>query len=60
MREGNNEFSKAVHSRGWTVWAACEYWGIRYQTFYDRVNNPKMAVQLMSMCLGLEDKVVTE
>lgn len=60
MRRGNNEFTRVIQSRGWTVWAACELWGIRYETFYDRVNNARMREQLLSMCLGLEDKAVAE
>ena len=50
-----NEFTEIVHSKGWTVWDACEFWGIRYETFYRRVNNPKKHQELKSLCKGLED-----
>ena len=46
-----------VHNKGWTVKDACAYWGIRYETFNKRCNNPKMFNQLESMCLGLESKI---
>ena len=58
MRKGSNQFTVAIHDRGWSVWDACEFWGIRYETFYDRVNNDRMKAQLLSMCLGLEIKGV--
>lgn len=57
MRVGNNEFTKIVQSKGWTVTRACELWGIRYATFYARVNNPKKHQELRSMCLGLQNLI---
>lgn len=51
-----NKFTLIIHNKGWTVKDACEYWGIRYATYNDRCNNPRMHNQLEGMCLGLEDK----
>ena len=50
------KFTTIIHSKGWTVWDACKYWGIRYDTYNRRCNNPKMKAQLLSMCRGLELK----
>ena len=49
-----NNFTRVIRSRGWTVREACEYWGIRYDTYNRRCNNPKMKAQLLSMCMGLK------
>lgn len=52
-----NNFTRIIRSRGWTAKEACIYWGIRYDTYNRRCNNPKMKPQLLSMCRGLEDKI---
>ena len=52
-----NNFTRIVRSRGWTVREACEYWGLRYDTYNRRCNNPRMKAQLLCMCKGLEDKL---
>ncbi len=51
-----NNFTRIIRSRGWTVREACEYWGIRYDTYNRRCRNPKMKAQLLSMCRGLKNK----
>lgn len=51
-----NKFTLIVHNKGWTVKAACEYWGVRYETFNKRCNSERMHNQLECMCLGLEDR----
>lgn len=56
MRQGNNEFTIIIHSKGWTVVDACEFWEIRHETFYRRVNNRRKHSELRSMCKGLEQK----
>ena len=48
-----NNFTRIIRSRGWTAKEACEYWGIRYDTYNRRCNNHKMKTQLLSMCRGL-------
>ena len=53
-----NNFTRVVRSRGWTVREACEYWGIRYDTYNRRCNNKKMKAQLLCMCRGLEMKEI--
>lgn len=50
-------FTKIIHSRGWTVTEACEYWGLRYGTYIARCNNEKLHNQLMCMCKGLKNKI---
>ena len=56
MSKCENEFTDIIHNKGWKVYEACEFWGIRLETYYKRVNNPKLHEQLRSMCKGLEQK----
>lgn len=51
-----NKFTLIIHNKGWTVTAACEYWGIHYDTYNKRCNNDRMHNQLGCMCKGLELK----
>ena len=55
-----NNFTRIVRSRGWTVREACEHWGIPYDTYNRRCNNPRMKMQLLCMCRGLEIKEVND
>lgn len=55
-----NKFTLIIHNKGWTVTDACSYWGIHYDTYNKRCNNPKMFNQLESMCLGLENRNKSE
>lgn len=52
-----HKFTLIIHNKGWTVEAACEHWGIHYDTYNARCNNSKMHSQLECMCNGLEDKL---
>lgn len=53
-----NKFTLIIHNKGWTVTKACEYWGIHYDTYNKRCNNPKMHNQLESMCQGLKQRTI--
>ena len=54
------EFTEIIHGKGWTVWAACELWGIRYDVWRRKCRNPKLRPQLLSMCRGLETKEIED
>lgn len=49
-------FTRVIHSKGWSVDEACEFWQIPRETYYRRCNNPRMKAQLLCMCRGLELK----
>jgi hypothetical protein len=53
------EFTTIIHSRGWTVWDACEHWGIKYNDWRRTCRNVKNAKrqQLICRCKGLENKL---
>tara|TARA_R110000822_G_scaffold243249_2_gene372222 strand:+ start:157 stop:405 length:249 start_codon:yes stop_codon:yes gene_type:complete len=53
------EFTTIIHSKGWTVWEACERWGIRYDVWRRTCRNiqDKHKQQLRDRCAGLEDKL---
>ena len=51
-----NNFTRIIRSRGWTAKEACEHWGIRYDTYNRRCNNPNLHAQLVCMCRGLVKK----
>lgn len=55
-----NKFTLILHNKGWKVQDACDYWGIHYDTYNKRCNNPKFHNQLESMCKGLENKHTSE
>ena len=52
------EFTTIIHSKGWTVWDACERWGIRYDVWRRTCRNiqDKHKQQLRDRCAGLERK----
>ena len=52
-----NKFTLIIHNKGWSVKDACSHWGIHYDTYNARCNNPKMRNQLEDMCNGLDSKV---
>ena len=60
--------TKAIQSRGWTVKAACELWGIEYTNFRRKCRrvltgdayNANEKAQLLCMCRGLELKEIEE
>ena len=57
--------TETIHSRGWTVWDACEHWGFEYPNFRRKVRrvlsgkckNEREYEQLIDMCNGLRLKV---
>jgi hypothetical protein len=51
-----DEFTTIIHSKGWTVIAACNHWGMRYDVWRRKCRNPKLREQLLSMCNGLGEK----
>jgi len=55
------KYTRIIHSRGWTVIAACEYWEIRYDVWRRKCRKDKKTkAQLLSMCRGLENKLTEE
>lgn len=56
--------TKAIHSRGWTVKDACDFWGIEYNNFRKKCRrilggkayNEHEKAQLLCMCRGLKIK----
>lgn len=61
-------FTIIIHNRGWTVSAACDYWGIAYTDFRRKcrrilkgnAKNPNEKAQLICMCRGLQKKGVND
>lgn len=56
MKRDLNEFTSIIHSKGWKVEDAVKFWGITYDTYNRRCNNPKFRNQLICMCRGLNEK----
>ena len=56
--------TKTINGRGWTVAAACEFWGVTYTNFRrkcrrvlsDNAYNKHEKAQLLCMCRGLKKK----
>lgn len=44
-----------IKSKGWTVVAACKFWGMETKTFYSRLKNPKFDNQMKCLCDGLKE-----
>lgn len=62
----NDIATKAIQSRGWTVKAACDLWGIQYSNFRRKCRrilsgkaaNKHEKAQLLCMCRGLQMKEI--
>lgn len=55
-----SKFTVILRSRGWTIEDACEWWGMRTATYYDRCRNERLHNQLESMCKGMDNKMDEE
>ena len=54
------QYTRIIHSRGWKVIEACEHWDMRYDVWRRKCRNKKLKPQLISMCRGLENKLIKE
>lgn len=53
------DLTNIIHGKGWTVTAACKFWGIRYDVWRRscrNTENKSLRAKLISQCNGLEDK----